>query len=184
MNTTIESINLRRSIRSYENKQLTDEQLQTLLDSAFHAPSGKNMQPWFFSVIQNKELIDEISNAFMTLPASNDFIKHLQSKSDYHVLHNAPTVIVVCYDPSEGKWGAFDSSFAAQNICLAAEAIGLGTCIVGLVRPILEDTQSPLFKKLQIPEGYKSAYAITVGIPKGEKPAANPRDMGKYSIIK
>lgn len=61
MNEVLETIKSRRSIRKYLSKQIKDEELDMILESAIYAPTGHNDQPWHFTVIQNNELIDEMS---------------------------------------------------------------------------------------------------------------------------
>ncbi|HOA77632.1 MAG TPA: nitroreductase family protein, partial [Thermosynergistes sp.] len=61
MNEVLEVIKRRRSIRKYLPDQIKDEELNTILEAAIFAPSGHNEQPWHFLVIQDKELIDRMS---------------------------------------------------------------------------------------------------------------------------
>ena len=61
MNEVLKAIRDRRSIRSYEPEQITDEQLQALLDAALQSPTARNTQQWHFSVVQNRALLDEFS---------------------------------------------------------------------------------------------------------------------------
>ena len=62
MNDFINMIKSRRSIRSYLPEQIEEEELQAILEAGSWAPSAHNTQPWHFTVIQNEEFINYISN--------------------------------------------------------------------------------------------------------------------------
>ncbi len=62
MNQIMEVIKNRRSVRQYSSDQIKDEELETILESAIYAPTGHFDQPWHFTVIQNKDLINEIND--------------------------------------------------------------------------------------------------------------------------
>lgn len=61
MNQTIESIVKRRSIRSYKEEQLQEEDLQEILKAGLYAPSANNHQLWHFTVVQNKKMLRELN---------------------------------------------------------------------------------------------------------------------------
>ncbi len=61
MKDIIEIIKTRRSVRDYKEDPVSDEDIKFLIDCARYAPSGSNMQPWSFLVIQNKEVIHKLS---------------------------------------------------------------------------------------------------------------------------
>lgn len=62
MNTVLQTIKNRRSIRGYKPEQIKEEELQCILEAAIYAPSGCNHQSWHFTVIQNRDLITTMSN--------------------------------------------------------------------------------------------------------------------------
>ena len=88
MNEVLKAIRDRRSIRSYEPEQITDEQLQALLDAALQSPTARNTQQWHFSVVQNRALLDEFSAEDARLIGQGD-------NPDFHLFHGAPTVIFI-----------------------------------------------------------------------------------------
>jgi nitroreductase len=179
MNQVIQTIMDRRSIREYTEEQLSQEQLQTLLQCAINAPSGRNAQPWHFAVLQDAATIHKLEQEFLNHQAQQGTPK----PENYRVLFGAPTVIFVSYDPNS-KWAAFDCALATENICLAAHSMGLGSCIVGMIRRLLDDPRyEHLLKMTGTPEGYKLAFAISLGIPEGEPPEARPRDPGKIRFL-
>lgn len=108
----------RRSIRSYLDKPVEKEKIDTILKAAFSAPSTCNNQPWEMIVVTKKSIMDEIRAKF--------------SFANY----NAPCAIVVCANTHlcrniKGMY-VFDCSAAMQNILLCATALDLGSLWVGV----------------------------------------------------
>jgi nitroreductase len=108
----------RRSIRSYLDKTVEKEKIDTILKAAFAAPSTCNNQPWEMIVVTEKSIMDEIREKF--------------SFANY----NAPCAIVVCANTHlcrniKGMY-IFDCSAAMQNILLCATALDLGSLWVGV----------------------------------------------------
>lgn len=167
MNQVIETIKNRRSIRKYTPSQIKDEELNTILEAGIFAPSGHNDQPWHFTVIQNKDLLDHINTKSKELmvDAKTDWIVKMGQNERYHIFHNAPTVIIVSGEESSNRELAYcpmgDVSAAVQNMLLAAHSIGIASCWVGLTSFIFEINEE--VEKLNIPAGYRPIFAITLG---------------------
>jgi nitroreductase len=99
----------------------------------------------------------------------------------YSVFFRAPTCILICYETEKGPT---NSAFLSENMAIAAQSLGLGTCYVGGVLMYLGTPEgAPLMAKLQIPEGYTPAYFLCTGYP-DEAPDARPRDLSKISYIR
>ena len=137
-NEVISAIHARRSTRKYSEEQITSEQLETLLDAAIWAPSGGNNQTWLFTAIQNKEVLTHLNElvceSFMTYIPDDDYpgkhaIKELSQKAGFCFYMNAPTLIIASNVPNYENAMA-DCSLALQNIFLAAQSMGLGSCYV------------------------------------------------------
>lgn len=171
----LEIIKNRRSIRKYLLKQIKDADLSAILEAATYAPSGHNSQPWHFTVIQNKELLNSISNkAKQVMTASAlDKPQRLGSSETYHLFHNAPTVIIVsgnteAKSPLELPDHEFrsytplaDCAAAIENMLLTAESIGVGSCWIGLVNYFF--TLCDEIDKLGIPTQYQPLFAVCLG---------------------
>ena len=108
----------RRSVRSYLDKPVEEEKIDTILKAAFAAPSACNNQPWEMVVVTEKSIMDEIRAEF--------------GFANY----NAPCAIVVCANThlcrNVGEMYIFDCSAAMQNILLCATALDLGSLWVGV----------------------------------------------------
>ncbi len=149
-----EAIKNRRSIRAFEKRAVSEEQVKRLIDAASHAPSAGNIQPWEFVVVRDPQVKHRLSAA-----ALNQIF-----------IEEAAVVVVVCANEARSGQGygsrgvnlycIQDTAAAIQNMLLAAYAMGLGTCWVGafreeIVRNIL-NTPSFVRPVAIIPVGYPS----------------------------
>lgn len=181
MNAVIETIKNRRSIRRYLPEQIKDEELDAILEAAVYAPTAHNEQPWHFTVIQNKELLDHISVTAKELMSNSgvEWIEKMGKNEKLHLFYNAPTAIVVS-GKKESYSSLTDCSAAIENMMLAAESLNIGSCWIGLVSFFFDQKEE--MKKLNIPEGYVPYYAVTFGY-KQVRPTRIPernRDVVTY----
>jgi nitroreductase len=177
-NPVLDAIRDRRSIRQYKGDPLTKEQWDVLMEAAVEAPSARNGQPWHFSVVTNRALIDEINEA-----AIDEFKKDPESKiSARDLFHGAPAAIFISCD-HKGRWAPHDCGLAVENIALAAHSIGLGTVILGLPEPAFKGPKGADFaSRLKFPEGYSFEICLAVGTPAGTK-EAHPVNEGLVDYI-
>ncbi len=169
MKDVIEIIKTRRSVRDYKEDHVSDEDIKFLIDCARYAPSGSNMQPWSFIVIQNKEVIHKLSEDGKKAMIVNNpnkapgFISFL--KTDTNLFHNAPLLVIILGN-KKSVTADWDCAMAAQNMMLAAHSRGIGSCWIGLVMPALMDEK--ILKELGAPPGYKAVAPLIFGYPRGE----------------
>lgn len=167
--TVMENILSRKSVRSYTDRPVSREQLDTLVRAAMAAPTGRDMRPWRFVVINERETLAALADS---LP----FVK---------MLPEAQTAIVVCGDMSvtdkEGNpsrnW-PLDCSAATENLLLMAESMGLGAVWTG-VYPYEERMQA-VKSALNLPDDIVPFNLIPVGYPKGDP---QPKDKFDQSNI-
>lgn len=116
MNQVIQTILERRSWRSYEARQIQEEQLEQILQCGLWAPSAMNQQSWHFTVVQNQPMIRRLTEGCQ---------KMMGVETD--PFYGAPTLILVT-----GKEGNIapvaDCALAMENMFLAAASLGLGSC--------------------------------------------------------
>ncbi|MEM0475179.1 MAG: nitroreductase family protein [Candidatus Norongarragalinales archaeon] len=161
-----ECIELRRSVRNFENKKIPESAIQKILSAAVQAPSARHVLPWKFVVIESKAKLREIS-AFVVkryglLGRALD-LAWLRGKT---VFHDAPLVVlIVCKE--NVKWAREDSALAAENAFLAARALGIGSCFIGMAH-VLNDDENAL-RAAGVPAGHKIFAALAFGFPKGGK---------------
>ncbi|MCL2479430.1 MAG: nitroreductase [Treponema sp.] len=171
-NPVLDAIADRRSIRAYKNEKITDAQMDTLLKSGQQAPSARNLQPWHFSVVQNRELLNEIN-----AESSKDLGPDAKD-----IFHGAPAAIFLSCDAA-ARWSRIDCGIAVQTMALAAFSMGLGTVILGRPDAAFTGPKADYFKKrLKFPPNYSFAVAIAVGVPAGTK-EAHPMEPDRISFI-
>ncbi len=180
MNTVVETILKRQTIREYKPEQITDEQLEALKMAALKAPSGRNSQPCHVRFVQNAQMLKEMNIDFKELVG---YDTPAYTRWDTNpVYHNAPTFIAIF---AEGD-SHMDGGIMCENICIAAEGMGLGTCIIGSVGALFADgveAGNKWKRAWNIPENYKFLIAIAVGYP-DEKPEMKPRFEDRIEVIK
>jgi len=184
MNRIVDTIKKRRSVRSFRPDQISEDELNVIIESGLWAPSGHNTQPWHFLVVQDKSKIDQMSRSTIEKMAHSpiDWVRKLAAKEGYHLFHCAPTVIIVSGKQSGDKFlpVVADCAAAIQNMLLAAESLNIGTCWIGLTSFLFEDAQETA--SLKMPEGYAPYYSIAVGYKSaGFTPAPPPRKDGTVS---
>jgi nitroreductase len=159
--TAIDVIMSRRSIRSYKPEQIKDDELNRILKCGINAPSAMNKQSWEIRVIQNPEILKKIDGSY----------------------HNAPTLIIIASE-TDNFFSPVDCGLLGQNILLAAEAMDIGTCVVGNFTRFLNSPEGEeVVKSFELSEGYKPLYGIAIGY-KNERPEAKARDTTKIKFLK
>ena len=161
MNPSLNFIFKRRSIRKYEKKEIPAEMLNDLFEAAMAAPSAVARDPWHFLLIRERKTLDDIVK----------ILPHGQ------MLRQAPAAVIVCGDinkahANELSYLLQDLSAAVENLLLAATALGLGSCWLGM-HPRLEriDGIRSLFA---LPENIIPMCGIALGWP-AEKPESRTR---------
>lgn len=154
---TMDTIYDRRSVRSFLDKSVNPDLVQEILRSGMYAPSGYNRQPWHFVVFDDKNVI------------SNVRAMHPYATS----LATAPVCIMVCGDKEKELASGFyqvDCSAAIENMLLAAKALGLDTCWMGIYP--WEDVMSAFSKEFALPEHVEpfALIALGYGASKIERP--------------
>ena len=134
----------RRSIREYTAQAVDERTIDLLIDAAVHAPNAVNEQPWTFTVVRNQRVLDRLSldaksHMLATMPASlhSDRFRLLLDDPNFHIFYHAPVMILISAN-AEGPWIVEDCALAAENLMLAAHAIGLGTCWIGFAQGFLD----------------------------------------------
>ncbi len=177
-NEVINNIMARRSVRQYLNKPVEHDKLAAVVRAGINAPSGMNRQPWIIRVVENQELIAQVTEVYKQ--ENPDQVA--RDPNFKNMFRNAPNLICVC-TPAKGG-GELDAGLLGENMMLAAQSLGLGTCCLGgPVRFLLANEKCRFFlDRLDIPEDYKLNYIIAIGYP-DEQPAAKPRDESKVKYI-
>ncbi|WP_321419590.1 nitroreductase family protein [uncultured Methanomethylovorans sp.] len=177
----ISTIKMRRSVRDYANKPVSNDVVESIIDAGIHAPTGLGMQPWRFVVIKDKAIMKQMSNHCkprllkqlegINIDAAMQFKKMLKTE-EFDIFYNAPVLIIVLGYKNVPTVD-FDCSMCAQNMMLAAHSMGLGSCWIGTACLVQDNPE--MLNKLKIPADFKVVAPIIFGYA-GSIPAAPPRN--------
>jgi len=187
--TALDVIYTRRSVRSFRTETIDKETIRGLLDAAVQAPTAMHMEPWAFVVVRDRAALRRYSdlakrawvadvdayrdgNVGAVRDAARAFAEQIASP-DFNIFHNATALIIICGKPV-GPFVTADCWLAAENLMLAAAALGLGSCCVGSALPAL--TAPDVRRELAIPDGYEVVAPIVVGVPADVPPVAVRKD--------
>jgi len=152
----LETIAKRRSIRSFTDKSVSLDDLKKLVTAAKWAPTGSDRQQWKYVIIHDADVLKKV---IMASP----------------LLRGKPTAaILICFEKASG--GEWEIGFPAQNIMLAAHALGIGSCA------ILGFSRTAIRKILDIPEELEPALLISLGYPT-DVPEPWPRRPWSESVF-
>jgi nitroreductase len=187
--SALDAMFVRRSVRAYTSQKLDKPTIRALLDAAVQAPTAMHAEPWSFVIVQDQMALKRYSDRakdswaqeadkYRDLHAGVDaatraaFAERLASP-DFCLFYDASTLIVICAKPL-GPFVAADCWLAAENLMLAACALGLGSCCIGSAIPALN---SPDIKsELGIPPDAEAVAPIIVGVPSGPTAEVSRKD--------
>ncbi len=193
MNETIRTIMERRSVRHYLPQPVEDAVLETLLNCAVHAPSGKNTQEINLTAVANPQIIEKIR-----LLAKEEFSRMPYNEADYRSLavynatHNphynftfgAP-VLVIASGPAAWPNGMADSALCLSNLMLAAKSLGLGSCYVNQLHWLSGNApMRACLAGLGLPEEEEIYGSVVLGYSAETPRAAAPRREGRIRIVR
>ena len=174
-NEVLQALRERRSCRSYKPEQITDDELQAVLEAGTWAPTAMGYQdPWIVAV-QNPALLEKISRMNREVWGR-----------DIDPFYGAPTyVLVFASDPEKWKNGVPDGSLVLGNMMLAAHAIGLGSCWINREREMFATPEGrALMAELGLPEGLIGVGALALGYPAAPPREPKPRKENYFRVVK
>jgi nitroreductase len=172
MNPVLTAIMERRSIRSYEPTQISQDQLTQILDAGLWAPTARNEQEIFFAVLQDQTMLTELKQDFA---ASN--------KGAYKdFIYGAPTFILLFGD-REFPFSQIDGGIAVENMALAAESLGLSSVIIGCIRLLFQSKAGETWlERLNIPKNNQFVIGIAIGTKTSDTPK-RPRNADRIRMF-
>ncbi|HHU88586.1 MAG: nitroreductase family protein [Sphaerochaetaceae bacterium] len=177
MDSALQVLMNRRSVRSFESKQISEEELNQIVSAGLQAATALGSQSWYLTVVQDQQFLKEISEATASALYDSE-VPSLQERSrqaNFSPFHNAPTVIFV--SSTDSLYSIADCANACQNMTLAATALNLGSCYIGsFVQGLKHPKGRDLVKKFELPEGYSPLFAVAIGTVKGELPPLKSRE--------
>ena len=168
MNETLQVLKTRRSIRKYKPEQITDAELNAILEAGTWAPTAMGMQSPLMVVVQDAETISYLSkmNAeVMGKPGTDPFF-------------GAPTVVVVFADGTTGNW-LKDGSLVMGNLMNAAASLGVGSCWINRAMEVFDKEEGKaLLRKWGIDEKYRGVGHCILGYADCDAPTPKDRKEG------
>jgi nitroreductase len=160
----------RRSLREYMSQPVDEQTIRRLIEAGIHAPNAVNQQPWTFTVVRDQGVLDRLSrdakaHMLANMPKS-EHSGHFQSllgDPNFQIFYHAPVLILISAT-QQGPWIVEDCALAAENMMLAAYAVGLGTCWIGFAQSFLNTPEGK--KLLGLPAAAVPIAPIIVGRPK------------------
>lgn len=194
MNETIQTILHRRSIRRFEAKQLEEETLQQILQAGLYAPSAGGRQGVIFAVCQDKEINERLgkikrANSHPRMATATNYVSREQpSIADDPKLtdafYGAPTVITL-FAPKNFLFAVDDCAVAAENMMLAADSLGVGSCYIGQGWPAFADPYGQeVLCQWNIRPDYYAVMQLLLGYPKAGDPNPQPKPRKNDRILR
>lgn len=171
MNTIIDSLKSRRSVRSYQSRQVADEQLNAVLEAGLYAPSGMNTQTAVMVAVRNKDLRDRLSKMNAAVMGT-----------DRDPFYGAPCVIVVLANPECRTW-VEDGSLVMGNLLNAAHSVGLAGCWIHRAKEMFDTEEGKaLLKEWGLPTTLRGVGNCILGYA-AETPNERPRLPNRTIIL-
>lgn len=156
----IRCIKSRHSVRRFEDRPILKEILESIAECGIYAPSGKNMQTWRFTILDDAGQIKQWKQLILNQAA--------ERKVRVSGFENPAALILISND-IRNKNGEKDSSCAAENIMLAATAYGIGSVWINALSTMCDDeTIREQLRKWEIPDRHQVYAMIALGYPEGE----------------
>ena len=178
MNETMQTILHRRAIRRFDPRQIDEEFLQQILQAGLYAPSAGGKQRVIFAVCQDREANERLgkikranSNPHMAT-AKNYVSREQPSIADdpklINAFYDAPTVITM-FAPKNFLFSVDDCAVAAENMMLAADSLGIGSCYIGQGWTAFADNYGQeILRKWEIRTDYYAVMQLLLGYPKAD----------------
>jgi len=180
-NEVIKCLYERASVRSFKDQKIDSETLETILNAGCHAATGGNLQPYSIIKIENEETKKELmnTNKFQGLvgkaPLNLLFVIDFHRIEKWVTSNKGPFIANKSY---RHFWIAFqDTIIAAQNICTAADSLGLGSVYIGTVESCFDELKD-IFK---LPEKVFPVVLLSLGYPKTQ-PKVAPKLMSDIIV--
>jgi nitroreductase len=150
MNQVFDVISKRRTVRAFTDEEVTEEQVETILQMAMYAPTYMNRQPWHFVVVRDKELHKSLGETLGVRP----------------YIQQASVIIAVYGDPNVSDTWELDGCAAIENMLIAATALELGSAWAGSPGNLAWGEAEELMKDaLKVPAGFRALSLVCLGHP-------------------
>lgn len=184
----------RRAIRRFDPKQIEEEALRQILKAGLYAPSAGGRQGVMFAVCQDREVNERLgrikrANSHPRMATATSYVSREQpSIADDPNLENAfydaPTVITM-FAPKDFLFSAEDCAAAAENMMLAADSLGIGSCYIGQGWTAFADPYGQeILKRWNIRTDYYAVMQLLLGYPREGDPHPTPKPRREDRVIR
>lgn len=195
MNEVFKTIIHRRSIRKFKEQQISDEQLEQILEAGMYAPNSGSRQAPVFAVCQNTELneelgainVEKMKEIVGKRPPMKPGEKNAPKGGEVEIksfFYGAPTVITI-FTPRNWYNFTLDAAVCAENMMLVADSMGIGSCMIARATEVFATERG---KEIQaawgISEEYEAKLHLLLGYSVDEIPEPEPRRDGRIIRIK
>lgn len=186
MNEVIKTILSRRSVRQYDDRPVTREELEQIVTCGQYAATAMGVQPWHFTVVTDRAMLTRLSEANKAImladPNTPAPVLEAIHAGSFDVYRGAPCAVLVSGDEN-APYAEADCANATQNMALAAKGLGLDSCYLASFKVCLNAPGGEAFKtELGIPAGYAPYFALSIGHG-AEDPQPAPRREGTVNWL-
>lgn len=154
MNSVMENLLTRRSVRAFEKKAIPADELDQILQAAVYAPSGMGRQTWQFTVVTDRKKIQKLAAV----------VEKELNRPGYDMY--APEVIIIPSNERDSRFGKEDNACALENIFLAAHSFGIGSVWINQIRDICDAPAArALLKEWGVPDSHVVYGIAALGYP-------------------
>ncbi len=176
----IDAILKRKSVRSYKKDQISDKELESIVEAGKSGPGGGEVD---ITVIQKADLIQKINDSTKAAMLSGGgFMKERASLPGYEPVYGAPTLILLTAPDANGQ---ANCSCAAENMLIAATALGLGSCyLMSLRGAFSSENGKSLMEECEVREGNTFFCGVIVGYQDGDAFSSANRKVRNVNYVK
>ncbi len=193
-----DAINLRTSVRYFEDEEVSEEEIVKLIKAAIRAPTASDLENWLFVVFKSPEKREELyrliakgmEEYYLAVGISEEKIRKLRKRMYEEGMYRAPVYIAVFinrnvrflkgrkYDEVEYLWSVESAAMAIQNLMLKAVELGLGTVYIGVTN--MKGIEEKVRELAGLGDEYSLVGVIPVGRPSRDiKPHRRKKDVNE-----
>ena len=166
----------RRSCRNFKSTPVPKEMIEQILKAGRSAPNSLGAEQISFYVVTNKELLTTIVKE---AKKSCDQITGLQGFDENSFIYGSPCVILMTTPKDDQTWSQYDCGCCAENMCTAAEILGLGSIVLGILQP----GQVAIKKLLKIDDNEEMLMSVAIGYSNDSKKSYEKKLTSKVAYF-
>ena len=188
----LELMKYRRSIRKYEERQVSKDDLEKVIQAGLFAPNAGGGQRSMIVAVHNRELVEKLGRLHVACMDRSRLIgSHVSAEQPSIIddptiksgFYGAPTVCIV-FAQKNFLYSIPDAFCCAENMVLEATELGLASCIIARGEETFANEEGEAFlRQWNIPENYEARCFVLLGYCKGDYPAEKARKAGRSLIV-